>query len=66
MSGAAVARPADATLPGIPTVATDAPPKRVRQLFINTQAVGQAFGVILVRLGRSVVEVATVRAALGL
>lgn len=42
-------------------VATDAPPKRVRQLFINTQAVGQAFGVILVRLGRSVIEVATFR-----
>lgn len=43
-------------------VATDAPPKRVRQLFPNTQAVGAAFGVILVRQGRSVVEVATFRA----
>ncbi|MGE5610237.1 MAG: CCA tRNA nucleotidyltransferase, partial [Bacillota bacterium] len=42
-------------------VATDAPPKRVRQLFTNTQAVGAAFGVILVRHGRSVVEVATFR-----
>src|SRR5688572_22407943 len=42
-------------------VATDAPPKRVRQLFANTQAVGAAFGVILVRHGRSVVEVATFR-----
>src|SRR5215208_1490556 len=42
-------------------VATDAPPDRVRQLFRNTQAVGQAFGVILVRLGRSQVEVATFR-----
>ena len=43
-------------------VATDAPPKRVRQVFPNTQAVGAAFGVILVRHGRSVVEVATFRA----
>lgn len=42
-------------------VATDALPERVRKLFSNTQAVGQAFGVILVRLGRSVVEVATFR-----
>jgi len=42
-------------------VATDARPERVRSLFANTQAVGQAFGVILVRLGRSVVEVATFR-----
>src|SRR5437764_6075 len=30
-------------------VATDAQPQRVRQLFNNTQAVGAAFGVILVR-----------------
>jgi poly(A) polymerase len=43
-------------------VATDAPPERVRELFRNTQAVGQAFGVILVRQGRSIVEVATFRA----
>ncbi len=42
-------------------VATDARPDRVRSLFHNTQAVGAAFGVILVRLGRSVVEVATFR-----
>jgi poly(A) polymerase len=42
-------------------VATDAPPPRVRQLFTNTQAVGAAFGVILVRHRRSVVEVATFR-----
>ena len=42
-------------------VATDAPPQRVRQLFRNTQAVGAAFGVILVRLGQSVIEVATFR-----
>src|ERR1700722_12367548 len=42
-------------------VATDAPPNRVRQLFGNTQAVGAAFGVILVRQGQSVVEVATFR-----
>jgi poly(A) polymerase len=45
-------------------VATDAPPQRVRQLFANTQAVGQAFGVILVRLGASQIEVATFRADL--
>ena len=42
-------------------VATDAPPPRVRQLFRNTQAVGAAFGVILVRLGGSQIEVATFR-----
>lgn len=42
-------------------VATDAPPDRVRALFSNTQAVGQAFGVILVRHRRSQVEVATFR-----
>jgi poly(A) polymerase len=42
-------------------VATDALPQKVRSLFRNTQAVGQAFGVILVRLGRSVVEIATFR-----
>lgn len=43
-------------------VATDAPPQRVRALFSNTQAVGAAFGVILVRYGGSQVEVATFRA----
>jgi poly(A) polymerase len=42
-------------------VATDAPPPRVRELFTNTQAVGAAFGVILVRHGKSVIEVATFR-----
>lgn len=42
-------------------VATDAHPQKVRSLFKNTQAVGAAFGVILVRFGRSVVEVATFR-----
>ncbi len=42
-------------------VATDAAPDRVRRLFPRTQAVGQAFGVILVRQGGSVVEVATFR-----
>jgi tRNA nucleotidyltransferase/poly(A) polymerase len=42
-------------------VATDAPPDRVRQLFTNTQAVGAAFGVILVRQRKSVIEVATFR-----
>lgn len=43
-------------------VATDAPPGRVRDLFLRTQAVGAAFGVILVRQGRSQIEVATFRA----
>ena len=43
-------------------IATDAPPGRVRELFDSTQAVGAAFGVILVREGQSVVEVATFRA----
>ena len=43
-------------------VATDAPPARVRGMFGNTQAVGQAFGVILVRHGGSQIEVATFRA----
>jgi poly(A) polymerase len=42
-------------------VATDAPQPRVRELFRNTQAVGAAFGVILVRQGKSQVEVATFR-----
>src|SRR3954454_5361661 len=42
-------------------VATDAPPPRVRELFTNTQAVGAAFGVILVRQRKSVIEVATFR-----
>ena len=43
-------------------VATDAPPDAVRAIFRNTQAVGAAFGVILVRLGGSQIEVATFRA----
>lgn len=43
-------------------VATDAPPPRVRELFGNTQAVGAAFGVILVRHRQSQIEVATFRA----
>jgi poly(A) polymerase len=43
-------------------VATDAPPKRVQELFPRAQAVGAAFGVILVRQGPSQVEVATFRA----
>lgn len=42
-------------------VATDAPPQRVRELFKNTRAVGQMFGVILVRFGRDQIEVATFR-----
>ncbi len=42
-------------------VATDAPPEVVRKLFSNTQAVGAAFGVILVRLHQSQIEVATFR-----
>lgn len=43
-------------------VATDAVPDRVRELFPRSQSVGAAFGVILVREGPSVIEVATFRA----
>jgi len=42
-------------------IATDAPPSRVRELFPRSQAVGAAFGVILVRQRRSQIEVATFR-----
>ena len=42
-------------------IATDAPPARVQALFRNTQSVGAAFGVILVRLGGWQIEVATFR-----
>lgn len=42
-------------------VATDATPKRVRELFSHTQAVGAAFGVMLVHHAHSVVEVVTFR-----
>jgi tRNA nucleotidyltransferase/poly(A) polymerase len=42
-------------------IATDAPPPRVRKLFPRTQAVGAAFGVVLVRQNQSVIEVATFR-----
>jgi poly(A) polymerase len=42
-------------------VATDAPPQRVRELFTKTDAVGAAFGVILVRQRKSQIEVATFR-----
>lgn len=43
-------------------VATDAPPQRVRELFPRSQGVGQAFGVVLVRERKSIIEVATFRA----
>jgi tRNA nucleotidyltransferase/poly(A) polymerase len=42
-------------------IATNAAPNQVRKLFKNTQAVGAAFGVILVRQGTSTIEVATFR-----
>jgi poly(A) polymerase len=42
-------------------IATDAPPPRVRELFPRTQAVGAAFGVVLVKQNQSVIEVATFR-----
>jgi tRNA nucleotidyltransferase/poly(A) polymerase len=42
-------------------VATNAAPNQVRKLFKNTQAVGAAFGVILVRHEHSTIEVATFR-----
>ncbi len=43
-------------------IATDATPSRIRDLFPRSQAVGAAFGVILVRHRASQVEVATFRA----
>ncbi|HUN79906.1 MAG TPA: CCA tRNA nucleotidyltransferase [Phycisphaerae bacterium] len=42
-------------------VATSAPPEAVMSLFPKTQKVGAAFGVVLVRIGRFSVEVATFR-----
>lgn len=42
-------------------IATDATPRQVQEQFRKTQSVGAAFGVILVRLQRSVIEVATFR-----
>lgn len=42
-------------------VATDAVPEDVRRLFARVEEVGAAFGVMLVREGRVVVEVATFR-----
>ena len=42
-------------------VATNAAPNQVRELFKNTQAVGAAFGVILVREANQMIEVATFR-----
>ncbi|MCC6423174.1 MAG: CCA tRNA nucleotidyltransferase [Phycisphaerales bacterium] len=42
-------------------IATNATPKQVQEQFSNTQAVGAAFGVILVRRRQSVIEVATFR-----
>ncbi len=42
-------------------VATDAPPDVVQKLFPNSHAIGAAFGVILVRQRKSMIEVATFR-----
>lgn len=42
-------------------IATDASPQRVKELFNHAQAVGAAFGVMLVRQNQSVMEVATFR-----
>lgn len=42
-------------------VATSAKPEEVTRLFRRTQQVGAAFGVVLVRVGRRVIEVATFR-----
>lgn len=46
-------------------VATNAEPKNVRKLFHNTHYVGEAFGVVLVRIGRIRIEVATFRTEWG-
>lgn len=43
-------------------VATDAVPNRIAELFPRTAQVGASFGVMLVKIGRVVVEVATFRA----
>ena len=42
-------------------VATDAPPRRIAELFRRTQMVGAAFGVVLVKRGKSQIETATFR-----
>ena len=42
-------------------VVTDAPPARIAELFERTNQVGAAFGVVLVRIGSVVTEVATFR-----
>ena len=46
-------------------VATDALPERVRSLFRNSKYVGEAFGVVLVRLLSHEIEVATFRVEAG-
>lgn len=46
-------------------VATDARPERVHELFPRSRFVGEAFGVVLVRLGGNDVEVATFRTEWG-
>ena len=43
-------------------VATDAVPERIASLFPRTAEVGASFGVMLVKIGRTIVEVATFRA----
>ncbi len=55
----------DRLLGGMPDdydIATDAPPEEVRKLFPSAQGVGESFGVMLVRGGGHVCEVATFRA----
>lgn len=55
----------DELLDLVPTdydVATDAIPTRIAELFPRTAHVGASFGVMLVKIGRVVVEVATFRA----
>jgi tRNA nucleotidyltransferase/poly(A) polymerase len=49
------------TEPGDYDVATDAPPSRVQAIFRNVQAVGESFGVMLVRLMGHTIQVATFR-----
>jgi len=46
-------------------VATEAEPERVKSLFRNTRLVGEAFGVVLVRLMKCEIEVATFRTESG-
>lgn len=46
-------------------IATDAHPERIRELIPNSQFIGEAFGVVLIRMYGYVIEVATFRSESG-